>query len=77
MPRACSAACDPREMVRRDSDEALHANRTGQILCSLQALAAAAALRDALPARLIVAGYSVGEVAGLGRRRALQPDRHA
>jgi [acyl-carrier-protein] S-malonyltransferase len=58
--------CDPRKMVRRDSDEALHVNRTGQILCTLQALAAAAALRDALPDRLVVAGYSVGEVAGWG-----------
>jgi [acyl-carrier-protein] S-malonyltransferase len=57
---------DPREVVRVDSDEALHANRTGQILCTLQALAAAAALRDALPDRLIVAGYSVGEVAAWG-----------
>ncbi|WP_428668520.1 acyltransferase domain-containing protein [Reyranella sp.] len=57
---------DPRELVRRDSDEALHANRTGQILCTLEALGAAAALRDALPDRLVVAGYSVGEVAGWG-----------
>jgi [acyl-carrier-protein] S-malonyltransferase len=57
---------DPREVVRRDRDEALHANRTGQILCTLQALAATAALREALPARLVVAGYSVGEVAGWG-----------
>jgi [acyl-carrier-protein] S-malonyltransferase len=32
----------------------------------LQALAAAAALRDAWPSRLIVAGYSVGEVAAWG-----------
>ena len=57
---------DPREIVRCETSEALHHNRVGQILCTLQALAAAAALKDALPDRLIVAGYSVGEVAAWG-----------
>src|ERR1700739_1092935 len=57
---------DPREMVQTDSDDTLHQNRVGQILCSLQALAATATLRDAWPRRLIVAGYSVGEVAAWG-----------
>ena len=55
---------EPRELVR--DGEALHRNRTGQILCTVQALAAAAALRDAMPSRIIVAGYSVGEVAAWG-----------
>jgi [acyl-carrier-protein] S-malonyltransferase len=54
---------DPREMVRSADDALLHQNRIGQILCVLQALAADAALRDAWSGRLIVAGYSVGEVA--------------
>ncbi|PJG56256.1 malonate decarboxylase subunit epsilon [Bradyrhizobium forestalis] len=57
---------DPREFVRRESDETLHRNRAGQILCTLQALAAAAALGDAVPRGAIVAGYSVGEVAAWG-----------
>ena len=57
---------DPREMVQTDTDAAVHQNRVGQILCTLQALAAAAALRDAWPGRLIIAGYSVGEVAAWG-----------
>ena len=57
---------DPREIVRTGSGDALHRNRIGQILCSLQALAAAAALRDTLPDRPTVAGYSVGEVAAWG-----------
>ncbi len=57
---------DPREMVQNDPDEALHQDRVGQILCGLQALAATAALRAALPSRLVVAGYSVGEVASWG-----------
>ena len=54
---------DPRVMVRADSNEALHQNRVGQILCTLQALGATSALRDVLPRRLIIAGYSVGELA--------------
>ena len=57
---------DPRKIVRSEPTEALHRNRIGQILCTLQALAAAAALRDVMPDRLIVAGYSVGEVAAWG-----------
>ena len=57
---------DPREFVRNDPTEAVHRNRAGQILCTVQALAAAAALRDAMPGRVIVAGYSVGEVAAWG-----------
>ena len=57
---------DPRDFVRSGPDEALHRNRAGQILCTLQALAAAAALGVAMPRRVIVAGYSVGEVAAWG-----------
>jgi [acyl-carrier-protein] S-malonyltransferase len=41
-------------------------NRPAQLLCTLQALAAHAALRDALPRRLCIAGYSVGELAAWG-----------
>jgi [acyl-carrier-protein] S-malonyltransferase len=54
---------DPRAIVQADYDEAIHQNRIGQILCTLQALAATAALRSDWPPRLTVAGYSVGEVA--------------
>jgi [acyl-carrier-protein] S-malonyltransferase len=57
---------DPRDMVLSDADDALHQNRVGQILCTVQALAAAATLRAAWPRRLIIAGYSVGEVAAWG-----------
>jgi [acyl-carrier-protein] S-malonyltransferase len=53
---------DPRQMVQTESYETLHKDREGQILCTLQALAAKAALSDVLPRPLIVAGYSVGEV---------------
>ena len=57
---------DPRDIVRTDTSAALHRDRTGQILCTLQAQAAAAALRNEMPPHLIVAGYSVGELAAWG-----------
>jgi [acyl-carrier-protein] S-malonyltransferase len=57
---------DPREMVKGDSVEALHHDRAGQILCTLQAQAITAALDGLTPAPAIVAGYSVGELAAWG-----------
>ncbi|MDX3965403.1 MAG: acyltransferase domain-containing protein [Bradyrhizobium sp.] len=57
---------DPRDFVRAESDEALHRNRAGQVLCTLQALAAAAALADVISRDVVIAGYSVGEVAAWG-----------
>ena len=57
---------DPREFVRGEADGVLHHNRAGQILCTLQPLAAACALADVIPRGVIVAGYSVGEVAAWG-----------
>jgi len=64
---------DPRDFVRSESDEALHRNRSGQILCTLQALAAAAGLRDIIPHGTIIAGYSVGEVAAWGVGDLFEP----
>lgn len=53
---------DPRAFVREADDGALHANRTGQLLCCSRSLAIHAAL--GVPARgCVFAGYSVGEVA--------------
>jgi [acyl-carrier-protein] S-malonyltransferase len=60
---------DPRDVVQSENGDVLHHNRMGQILCTLQALSAAAALRDAMPDSLVVAGYSVGEVAAWGVAR--------
>ena len=54
---------DPRDWVRSAGIEALRINRTAQLLCTLQALSAAAALGDVLPSRRCAAGYSVGEIA--------------
>jgi [acyl-carrier-protein] S-malonyltransferase len=57
---------DPRLLVKRAEDDVLHANRTAQLLCTLQALSVATVLDSALPKRRCVAGYSVGEVAAWG-----------
>jgi [acyl-carrier-protein] S-malonyltransferase len=65
--------CDPREMAQSADDAVLHRNRTGQILCTMQALAARANLDDAWPSRLIVAGYSVGEVAAWSVAGLIEP----
>jgi [acyl-carrier-protein] S-malonyltransferase len=54
---------DPRSWVSSLEAAALHANRTAQLLCVLQALCAAAALEDALPRQRCIAGNSVGEMA--------------
>jgi [acyl-carrier-protein] S-malonyltransferase len=64
---------DPRKLVREADAATLHANRTGQILCVLQGLAAAAALHDALPEDLVVAGYSVGELTAWGVAGVIGP----
>src|SRR3954447_16055222 len=57
---------DPRDFVRSEPDEALHRNRAGQILCTLQPLTAASALADVVPRGVIIAAYSVGEAAAGG-----------
>jgi [acyl-carrier-protein] S-malonyltransferase len=57
---------DPRQLVRETSKEALHADKVGQILCCTQAMAAWAVLSAKVPRPLVVAGYSVGELAAWG-----------
>lgn len=64
---------DPRDVARTGGDE-LHANRTGQILCCVAALAAWNALGSARPARAIVAGYSIGDLAAWGVAGRFEPD---
>ena len=63
--------CDPRELVRTGVN--LHDNRLGQILCTLQPLAAAAALDGLKGRRRIVAGYSVGEIPAWSLAGAMEP----
>lgn len=64
--RAVLGGHDPRDLVREASEDDLHANKAGQVLCCTQAMAAWAVLGDAVPRPLLVAGYSVGELAAWG-----------
>lgn len=64
---------DPRDFVRDADEAALFTNRAGQILCCTQALAAWAMLGDARPARTVLAGYSVGELASWGCAGFFEP----
>jgi [acyl-carrier-protein] S-malonyltransferase len=57
---------DPRQLVREASNDDLHADKVGQILCCTQAMAAWAVLSAKAPRPLVVAGYSVGELAAWG-----------
>jgi [acyl-carrier-protein] S-malonyltransferase len=57
---------DPRELVHQTTNDALHADKVGQILCCTQAMAAWAVLCAKVPRPLVVAGYSVGELAAWG-----------
>jgi [acyl-carrier-protein] S-malonyltransferase len=57
---------DPRQLVRESDNDELHADKVGQILCCTQAMAAWAVLSAKVPRPLVVAGYSVGELAAWG-----------
>jgi [acyl-carrier-protein] S-malonyltransferase len=57
---------DPRRLVRDASNDDLHTDQVGQILCCTQAMAAWAVLSAKVPRPLVVAGYSVGELAAWG-----------
>ncbi|GJD55396.1 acyltransferase domain-containing protein [Methylobacterium dankookense] len=64
---------DPRDLVR-DGSADLHGNRTGQILCCTAALAGWSLVAPVLPARTIVAGYSIGDLAAWGVAGRLRPE---
>lgn len=64
---------DPRDLVRAGG-EALHENRTGQILCCVAALAAWTIVAEAAPARVILAGYSIGDLAAWGCAGRFAPE---
>lgn len=66
---------DPRRLVQQADASTLHGNRVAQILCGTQQLAAFLALREALGGRLILAGYSLGEVSAWGCAGLLPPER--
>jgi [acyl-carrier-protein] S-malonyltransferase len=64
---------DPRRMVHEAASAALFTNRTAQILCCTQALAAFAALSRDRSWQCVIAGYSVGELAAWGCAGTLDP----
>jgi [acyl-carrier-protein] S-malonyltransferase len=64
---------DPRALVDRGNFEQLHVDATAQILCCTQALAVASVLNPRIDDDIVVAGYSVGEVAAWGVAGALNP----
>src|SRR5258708_37778869 len=66
---------DPRRFVREAAPADLFSDLSGQILCCTQALAAWAALGTVRPARTVIAGYSVGELAAWGCADALNGSR--
>ena len=57
---------DPRRFMRHAEDAALHQNWASQLLNVTRALVAQSCLAPALPPSLLVAGYSVGEMAAWG-----------
>jgi len=57
---------DPRQLVHESGNDELHADKVGQILCCTQAMAAWAVLSTKVPRPLVVAGYSIGELAAWG-----------
>ena len=57
---------DPRDLVREATDTAIHADLAGQILCCTQAMAAWAVIDAHVQRPLLIAGYSVGELAAWG-----------
>ena len=65
---------DPRKLVKDGSDADIHTNSVGQILCCTQAMAAWAAIAEAVPHPIVVAGYSVGELAAWGIAGLLEAD---
>ena len=62
---------DPRRFVKEAAPAELFSELSGQILCCTQALAAWAALGTVRPARAVIAGYSIGELAAWGCAGAL------
>ena len=57
---------DARDLAHQASSEAIHLDKAGQILCCTQAMAAWSVIGPLLAHPLLVAGYSVGELAAWG-----------
>ena len=64
---------DPRDVARAGGPR-LHENRTGQILVCVAALAAWTIVQAERPARVVVAGYSIGDLAAWGCAGRFAPE---
>jgi len=64
--KAVLDGADPRELVRQQSSEAIHADKLGQILCCTLTMATWAVIADLMTPPLLVAGYSIGELGAWG-----------
>lgn len=71
--REALGGVEPARFVREADEGTLFSNRAGQILCCTQALAAWAVIRPHLPGPVVLAGYSVGELAAWGCAGLLEP----
>ena len=72
--RGVLAGSDPRHFARDADPDTLYSNRVGQVLCCTQALAAWAMVQERLSRPVIIAGYSVGELAAWGCAGLLKPE---
>ena len=64
---------EPQQFVREAEPATLFSNRNGQVLCCTQAMAAWAIVRPHLAGPVVLAGYSVGELAAWGCAGLLEP----
>ncbi len=64
---------DPRDLAKAGGSR-LHENRSGQILCCVAALAGWTLVKAAVPNRVIVAGYSIGDLAAWGVAGRFAPE---
>ena len=65
---------DPRQLVREADPATLYSNRVGQVLCCTQALAAWTLIQGHVSRPVVIAGYSVGELAAWGCAGLLKPE---
>ncbi|MBW0000771.1 MAG: acyltransferase domain-containing protein [Verrucomicrobia bacterium] len=72
--RAVLDGKDPRQLVREADPATLYSNRVGQVLCCSQALAGWTLIQRHLSRPVIIAGYSVGELAAWGCAGLLTPE---
>ena len=64
---------DPRDLVHQATGDTIHTDKIAQILCCTQTMAAWAVIGGRLKRPLLVAGYSVGELAAWGVAGLLDP----